>query len=120
MTDAPNYASPAPAAQPAGDSYPGKTMGIIALILAILPFQLIGLILGIVALTQSKKAGRKNGFAVAAIIISIVLGLIILGFVVAGGIFTANITNELLEVCQGQPAGTPVEIAGQPTVCPGS
>ena len=63
-------ATPAPAAPAV---VPGKTLGIVALILAILPFQLIGLILGIVANGQSKKAGVKNGPAKAAIIISIIL-----------------------------------------------
>lgn len=76
MTDAPppSYQSaPAPAVNP------GQTLGIVALILAFF-FQLLGLILGIVALNQSKKVGMKNGLAVAAIWISVilmVLGLII-------------------------------------------
>jgi hypothetical protein len=48
-------------------------MGIVALVLSILPFQLIGIILGFVALGQSKRAGQKNGFAVAAIIVGMVL-----------------------------------------------
>ncbi|AZS43342.1 DUF4190 domain-containing protein [Microbacterium oleivorans] len=70
--NAPQY-SGAPAAGPK----PGRTMGIVALILAIIPFtQLIGLILGIVALVQSRKAGAKNGLALAAIIVSIVLMIV--------------------------------------------
>jgi hypothetical protein len=76
MTDAPppSYAQ---STQPAVN--PGQTLGIIALICAFF-FQLLGLILGIVALNQSKKVGMKNGLAVAAIWISAVLmaiGLII-------------------------------------------
>jgi len=77
MTDAPppppvpaNSSAPAAPAAPAD---PGKTMGIVALVLSILPFQLIGIILGFVALGQSKRAGQKNGFAVAAIIVGMVL-----------------------------------------------
>ncbi len=35
--------------------------------------QLVALILGIVALVQSRKAGAKNGFAVAAIICIVIL-----------------------------------------------
>lgn len=71
----PSYGAPAAAA-------PGKTLGIVAFVLALVPvgLQLIGLILGIVALVQSKKAGRGNGFAIAAIIIgaiSVVVGLIV-------------------------------------------
>ncbi|MGY6497691.1 MAG: DUF4190 domain-containing protein [Microcella sp.] len=69
MTDAPppTYSQPA---QPAVN--PGQTLGIVALILAFF-FQLLGLILGIIALNQSKKVGMKNGLAVAAIWISVVL-----------------------------------------------
>ncbi|WP_405372541.1 MULTISPECIES: DUF4190 domain-containing protein [unclassified Microbacterium] len=74
--NAPQYA-PQPVS---GGPVPGRTMGIIALILAIIPFtQLIGLILGIVALVQSRKAGQKNGLAIAAIIVSVVL--MILGII---------------------------------------
>ncbi|WP_413355318.1 DUF4190 domain-containing protein [Microbacterium sp. 1P06AB] len=70
--NAPQYAGgPTPGAKP------GRTMGIVALILAIIPFtQLIGLILGIVALVQSRKAGVKNGLALAAIIVSVVLMIV--------------------------------------------
>ena len=59
------YAAPPPAA-------PGRTLGIVAFILSFF-IALVGLILGIVALVQSRKAGQKNGFALAAIIISAVL-----------------------------------------------
>ena len=44
-------------------------MGIVAFILSFF-VQLVALILGIIALVQSRKAGHKNGWAVAAIIIS--------------------------------------------------
>lgn len=47
-------------------TYPGKGLGIAALIVSFF-FSLIGLILGIVALNQSKQAGFKNTPAVAAI-----------------------------------------------------
>lgn len=54
---------------------PGKTLGIVAFVLSFF-VQLVALILGIVALVQSRRAGAKNGWAVAAIIISIVLMVI--------------------------------------------
>lgn len=54
---------------------PGKTLGIVAFVLSFFT-GLIALILGIVALVQSKKAGHSNGWALAAIIIS-AIGLII-------------------------------------------
>lgn len=88
MTDAPppTYSQPP---QPAVN--PGQTLGIIALICAFF-FQLLGLILGIIALNQSKKVGMKNGLAVAAIWISVVfmvIGLIvgILVIVAYGSLF---------------------------------
>ncbi|HET8957467.1 MAG TPA: DUF4190 domain-containing protein [Microcella sp.] len=63
MTDAPPPAYSQPA-QPAVN--PGQTLGIVALILAFVA-PLVGLILGVVALNQSKKVGMKNGLAVASI-----------------------------------------------------
>lgn len=59
--------------------YPGKTLGIVALILTFF-FTLLGLILGLVAQSQSKAAGVKNTPARVAVILSIVfiaLGLVI-------------------------------------------
>jgi hypothetical protein len=63
-------APPAPYGPPAT-----PTMGIVAFILSFF-VQLVALILGIIALVQSKKAGHSNGWAVAAIIISSVLMVI--------------------------------------------
>ncbi len=73
-------APPAPYGAPASPTIPGRTMGIVAFILSFF-VQLIALILGIVALVQSRKAGHKNGWAVAAIIISSVL--IVIGIIIA-------------------------------------
>ncbi|AZC13630.1 MULTISPECIES: DUF4190 domain-containing protein [unclassified Microbacterium] len=94
----PAYSSaPPPAynAQPApGAPVPGKTLGIVAFVLSFFA-QLIALILGIVALVQSRKAGVKNGWALAAIIISAVLmviGIIVIILVavaVGGGLAAA-------------------------------
>jgi len=70
-------AAPAPAAAPA----PGKGLSIAGVIFAFL-IPLLGLILSIVALVQSKNAGQKNGLAIAGIIISIVWP-IVMGIVFA-------------------------------------
>ena len=67
-----------PPQQPAQD--PGRTLGIVGLILSIIGCSLIGLILGIVAYRQSSQVGIKNNIALAAIIVGviwIVLGLIL-------------------------------------------
>ena len=87
--------APVPAAAPAGTDFPGKTLGIVGLVLAIF-FNLIGLIISAVALSQSKKAGYKNTPAVAGIIIGavlLVLGIIIsiiVGVATAASIPTYN------------------------------
>ena len=77
--------TPAPVAS---TDYPGKTLGIVALVLAFV-FSLLGLILGIVASNQSKAAGVKNTPAKVAVILSvifIVLGILgaIIGAVTGG------------------------------------
>lgn len=59
--------------QPAtGVDYPGKTLGIVGLIVAIF-FNVIGLIISAIAYSQSKKAGFKNTPALVGIIIGAVL-----------------------------------------------
>jgi len=50
---------------------PGKTLGIVGLVLAFVA-NIVGLIVSIVALRKSKKAGFKNTPAVAGIVISII------------------------------------------------
>lgn len=116
MTDAPNYASPAPAAQPAGDSYPGKGLGIAGLVLAIVPFtQLIGIILGIIGKVQSSKVGRKNTPALAAIIVGSILLILGIVFWVAIGSLGINALNE---VCGGVQSGEIVEYQGSQVQCP--
>lgn len=67
--------------QPApGVDYPGKTLGIVGLIVAIF-FNLIGLIISAIAFSQSKKAGYKNTPALVGIIIGAVL--LVIGIIVA-------------------------------------
>ena len=90
--------TPAYAGQPTEVENPGKTLGIVALISSFF-IALLGLILGIVALNQSKKAGFKNGPAKAAIILSIVfmvIGLIV-GIALAVGGFA--LFNNAAAVC---------------------
>ena len=89
-------AAPAPAA-PA--TVPGKTLGIVSIILTVpLGLSLVGLILGIVARGQSKKAGFSNTPATVGIVLGI-LGLIgtIIAIIaiVAGGAALAGQCAEL-------------------------
>ncbi len=62
---APQYGGP-----PAQD--PGRTMGIVGLVLAIF-CNLIGLVVSIIAFNKSKAAGFKNNIALAGIIVGAVL-----------------------------------------------
>jgi hypothetical protein len=98
---APQYsaAPPAPYGEPASAPVPGKTLGIVAFVLSFF-IQLVALVLGIVALVQSRKAGQKNGFALAAIIISsilIVIGIIVAIVVIA--VVVPAVTEEFMRLC---------------------
>lgn len=61
---------PTPSAPPA--DYPGKTLGIVGLVLAIVA-PVVGLIISIVARKQSREAGVDNGLAKAGVIVGAIL-----------------------------------------------
>lgn len=63
-----------------GTDYPGKTLGIVGLVLAIV-FNLVGLIISIIANQQSKAAGYKNTPAKIGIIVGAIL--LVLGIIVS-------------------------------------
>jgi hypothetical protein len=84
---------------PPGVDYPGKTLGIVGLVLVFLTV-VIGLILSIVANGQSKAAGYKNTPAKIGIILGIVflvLGLI--GAIIAI-IVAVTVGASVVEACQ--------------------
>jgi hypothetical protein len=92
MSNSPAYGGNAPVAE-----VPGRTLGIVALIAAFF-ISLLGLILGIIAMNQSKAAGYPNGPAKAAIIVSIVFLVlsvigVILAFAVFGLAYNASVTQ---------------------------
>lgn len=83
---------PVPAAAPTASD--GKTLGIVALIVAFF-FSVIGIILGFVAKSQSKRAGVKNTPATVAI----VLGFVFLaGTIIAISVAVAG-AGALLSQC---------------------
>ena len=93
---------------------PNKTLSIVALILAFVA-SLIGAILGIVAYTKSKKAGYKNGLALAAIIIGFVIFVIqIISFVVLVVVGVGAVNS----MCDGLEAGQYETTTGQSVTCP--
>lgn len=80
----PQYASAPPSYSAAPTEDPGKVLGIVALV-AVFFVSLLGLILGYVARSQSRKAGFENTPAKIAII----LGWIFLILGILGGILFA-------------------------------
>lgn len=93
----PPYAQPAPyGQQPNGMPGapfavdPGKTLSIVAIILPFVGFSLVGLILGLVAMSKSKKAGFKNTLALVAVIIS---ALVLVASIVAVILFVVWVNS---------------------------
>jgi uncharacterized membrane protein len=97
---------------------PNKTFGIVALIVSIFA-SLIGAILGIVAYTKSKKAGFKNKFALAAIIVGFSLFVIqlIAGILITVATFAA-VGTAYDSLCDGQQAGQYETTTGETITCP--
>ncbi len=84
-----NYqAQPAPQAD-----FPGKTMGLVGMILAIIPCTyVIGLILSIIAFIQSRNVGVRNQKAFIGIVVGCIwLALSILGNIT--GAFTSMMSQ---------------------------
>jgi hypothetical protein len=79
---------------PAGD-YPGKTLGIVGLVLAIVA-PVIGIVVSAIAMSQSKKAGYPNKLAKIGLIIGIVLTvlLVILYITVFAVAFSNGVTTQ--------------------------
>ena len=64
-------------------SWPGRTLGIVGFVLSFIGIvDIAGLVISIVALVKSKRAGHKNGLALAGLIISIV-GILFWGGIIA-------------------------------------
>jgi hypothetical protein len=91
--------APTPAPAPASD-YPGKTLGIVGLILAFIAAP-IGFIISLVARSQSKKAGAKNTPATAGIIIGLIITLIYIILIIVSIVAGAA----LLNACAGLEPG---------------
>ena len=112
-------APPAPAGEAPGAPVPGKTLGIVALIVAFFA-NIIGLILGIVALVQSRRAGVKNTPAVWAIIVGSVLLVlsIIVGIIVVIALVAATeFATEAVAACEAVDYVGTVTVQGIPVDC---
>ena len=124
--DADNSASyPARGATPDPAVNPGKTLGIVGLILGIVGFvvaflaPIAGIIVSILGLNKSKRAGQKNGLAVAGVIVSIVAliaNIIVTIILVSLAATFGGTAAQIVEQCQADPTGT-VEFQGQQFNC---
>ena len=83
--------APAPQPAPAGD-FPGKTLGIVGLVLAILA-PLVGLIISVVANNQSKAAGYPNQLAKIGIIVGAILTVVGIIIGIIWGVATAALIS---------------------------
>lgn len=117
MTDPiipPAQPAPAYAAAATPATFPGKTLGIVAIPVAIF-FSVIGIILGFVAKSQSKAVGAKNTPATAAIVIGfIVLALTIIGTIAIIAGAAALISSQ----CAGLDSGVYTTDTGVTVTCP--
>ncbi len=93
---------PAPAASGAAPAtYPGKTLGIVGLILSFVA-AIVGLIVSAIALNQSKKAGFKNTPAKVGLILGIVFSVLWIIFWIFWGVAFFAIVSNCPEVAPGQ------------------
>ncbi|OUM40776.1 hypothetical protein CI784_15020 [Arthrobacter agilis] len=95
---------------------PGRTLGIVGFILAIV-IAPVGLIISIVAFVKSRKARMGNGFALAGIIIGVLftIGLILIVGLIAAA---APLIQEVAQACEGVASGGTVTVQGQTVTCP--
>lgn len=92
---------------PAPTSYPGRTLGIVGLILAFV-VSLAGIVVNAVALHESKLAGYRNSYALAGLIVSIVFtALKVVGIIVGLAILFA-----VLASCGGWTDGAHLVLQG--------
>jgi hypothetical protein len=86
-----NYeATPSPTTEA---DFPGKTLGLVGLILAIVA-PVVGIIISAVALSQSKNAGFPNKLAKIGLIVGIVLTVLGVAYlVVFATVFSAGVVN---------------------------
>lgn len=93
---------------------PGYTFGVISLTLAIVGVHIGGLIFGLIGLAKSKKAGQKNGLAVAGTIIGAV-GLLFGVFLFS---IVLSLATQLAQTCDAAESGSTHTINGVQYVCP--
>ena len=96
------YGPPAPyyPSAPAPAQDPGRTLGIVGLILSIVA-SAVGLVVSIVAHTKSKRAGFRNTAAKAGIIIGAITTAAVLTSGIAAGVAAKGLVDQCQELGPG-------------------
>jgi hypothetical protein len=118
----------APVSAPPGTDYPGKTLGVVALVAGIVSYFILPIVAGIAAIImgaiarkQSKQAGYKNTMALVGLILGIVnivvyaIVTIIIIVAVIAAVSASGIRNPI-EVCNEYGSGV-WEIDGVTYTC---
>lgn len=94
---------------------PGQVLGIVSIVLGLTcGLSLIGLVLGFVSRSRSKRAGASPTLGTIGIVVS-ALALVAL---VVGGIFFATAVNEAVQRCDEIGSGNTYEENGVTLTCP--
>lgn len=72
---------------------PGRTLGIVGLVLAIVG-SVIGLVISIIALSKSRKAGYKNGLALAGVIIGAITTIVTIAVIIVSVVALSKVASE--------------------------
>jgi hypothetical protein len=94
-------AAPAAAPMTPTAENPGHGLGIASLIVSILGAGLIGIILGVIGLNKSKKAGQKNGLALAGIIVGALNLIVVTIIIVVSLMGVAQLATKCAELGTG-------------------
>ena len=111
--------TPAPTVSPAGSASPtvvlqptnnfyGLIMGLVSIFLAFM-LPPAGIVLGVVGLNQSRRAGGKNAAALVGIILGIIFTLLLIALIVLSVVWGVGLFGQLFQICQqlGEVAGNP-------------
>ena len=102
MSAAQPYGQPQPYGAPSAPAAtdPGRTLGIVGLVLSFVAAA-VGLVVSIIAYRRSKKAGYKNGIALAGIVVgAVVTAIYVVGFTL-GGIAIGSVAAKCAELGPG-------------------
>ncbi|SEQ68685.1 DUF4190 domain-containing protein [Microlunatus flavus] len=97
---APAPYAPAPYAPAPSAVDPGRTLGIVGLVLSFVAAA-VGLVVSLVALRRSRRAGHRNGFALAGVVVGGVVTLLWVVGLAVGGAALGGVAAKCAELGPG-------------------